>query len=192
MIKKIFNILLSIVLIISLFIGIAYSLCPVIPNANYIIYNSEGENIVIKNRRPINGNKVLIGDKSYSYIKFDLFGKGYVKTSYKVFTVYDNYEIGGTYTDDILQAYSLYSNVSNKLVLTTVVEHETSISVLSISKNKTCLTSKDGDFIKTPFNPTFIFYVVSATALISLFSINYKTIKLKLKAYYKNNKKDGE
>ena len=183
MIKKILSVLLGLLSVVFLGVGIVYSSCPVVPFAKYTLYDENGElaffdaNLSFDLKNPTKN--------CLSFVTFTPNGK--IKTHHK----YERYALVNrerkhlSYETVLLQL-GVYLSNENVLIVTTFspeISYSYNLSAYSmeISNSKKTLTKKDGSYLQTKFNPTFIFYLVSVFSLAGLIGINYKWILEKIK-----------
>lgn len=144
MLKKLSTIFLSMLCFASLCIGIMVSACPVIPYVKY--YHT----------------------KSLAYYEFNLFGsvtKGDGSTNHHNFL---NVGLYTTLSDDdtIYLEDSYYSSTARPYTVTNNKKTLTNLNPDAPS------VSSYENIYKASFNPTFIFYIVSAGALTGIIAIN--------------------
>ena len=168
MLKTLSTIFLSILCFASLCVGIMFSACPVIP---YVTYYSDEYYSNFKKREEIEDKYWLSGNPDYrmeSYSTRTFSPNGIIKTySFTLGRYDDPKDAVGKFAS--IKTY-IYNDVENILLIEIPADDPWPYK---ISDNKKELLNEDGNMAyKAKFNPTFIFYLVSAGALAGIIVIN--------------------
>lgn len=168
MLKKLSTIFLSVLCLASLCVGIMFSACPVIP---YVTYYSDEYYSNFKKKEEIEDNPWLEGKPAYkmeSYSTRTFSPNGTLKTYWFTLGRYDDpKDAVGKLTS--IRTY-IYNDIENILLIEIPTEMPWPYK---ISDNKKELSDEASNKeYKAKFNPTFIFYLVSAGALAGIIAIN--------------------